>query len=75
MAPQEDVVPFVVRYLPDCPDCDGTTYIEDVSRLTVAAPLVAPPVNPVPATTEVISPALAAAHSSPVAVALLTLST
>ena len=46
-----------------------------MSRLTVAVPLVAPPVNPVPATTEVISPAFAGDHSIPVVVAELTVST
>jgi hypothetical protein len=46
-----------------------------VSRLTVTSPEVPPPDNPVPAVTPVISPGLAAAHSRPVAVALLTLRT
>ena len=44
-----------------------------MSRLTVTAPEVPPPDNPVPAVTPVMSPGLAATHSSPVAVALLTL--
>lgn len=47
----------------------------DVSKDTVTAPDVPPPVRPVPAETAVMSPALAGDHSSPVAVALLTLST
>ncbi len=46
-----------------------------MSRLTVTAPEVPPPDKPVPAVTPVMSPGLAAAHSSPVAVAELTLST
>jgi hypothetical protein len=67
------VEPLVVKYLPDCPDCDGTTYTDDVSRLTVTAPDVPPPDSPVPAVTPVMSPGFAATHSRPVVVALLTL--
>jgi hypothetical protein len=66
-------LPFVVKYLPDWLAWLGTTYTLVVSRLTVTAPAVPPPVKPVPAVTAVISPALAGLHSSPVAVALLTL--
>ncbi len=44
-------------------------------KLSVTVPDVPPPVSPSPAVTPVISPGLGAAHSSPVAVALLTLST
>lgn len=44
-----------------------------LSMLTVTAPDVPPPVSPVPATTDVMSPVSLAIHSSPVAVAELTL--
>ena len=73
--PQDEAVPLVVKYFPEFPAWAGTTYTLDVSRDTVTAPDVPPPDNPVPAVTPVISPGLAAAHSSPVAVAELTLST
>lgn len=46
-----------------------------MSKLIVTSPEVPPPVNPVPAVTPVISAALGAAHSRPVAVALLTVRT
>ena len=59
IVPQEDVVPSVVRYFPFCPDCDGTTYIDVVSRDTVTVPDVPPPVRPVPAVTPLISPSFA----------------
>ena len=72
-APQDETVPLVVRYLPVLPVWLGTTYTDDVSRDTVTAPDVPPPDNPVPAVTPVMSPGFAAVHSSPVAVALLTL--
>ena len=42
-------------------------------KLNVTSPAVPPPINPSPAVTPVISPGLAAIHSSPVVVALLTL--
>ena len=44
-------------------------------KLSVTVPDVPPPASPSPAVTPVISPGLGAAHSSPVAVALLTLRT
>jgi hypothetical protein len=66
-------LPLVVKYLPDWLAWLGTTYTLVVSRDTVTAPAVPPPVKPVPAVTEVMSPALAGLHSSPVAVAELTL--
>lgn len=67
--------PSVVRYLPECVACDGTTYTLDVSSDIVTEPDVPPPLSPVPAVTAVMSPGLAGAHSSPVAVAELTLRT
>ncbi len=53
---QEAALPFVVRYLPDCPVWVGTTYTLVVSRLSVTAPEVPPPLSPVPAVTPVMSP-------------------
>ena len=44
-------------------------------KLNVTVPDIPPPINPSPAVTPVISPGLGAAHSSPVALALLTLRT
>jgi hypothetical protein len=74
-APQDEAVPLVVKYLPEFPVWSGTTYTLDVSSDTVTAPEVPPPDNPVPAVTPVMSPGFGAAHSSPVALALLTLRT
>ena len=48
--------PFVVKYLPECVVCDGTTYTLDVLRSSVTEPEVPPPAIPVPATTAVMSP-------------------
>ena len=53
---QDAAEPLEVRYLPLAPDWLGTTYTLDVLRSRVALPDVAPPNNPVPATTAVISP-------------------
>lgn len=59
MVAQDAAVPLLVKYLPDAPDCEGTTYTDDVSRLRVTAPDVPPPVRPVPADTAVMSAAIA----------------
>lgn len=72
---QDAAEPSVVKYLPVLPVCEGTTYTLDVSSDIVTEPDVPPPLSPVPAVTAVMSPGLAAAHSSPVAVAELTLRT
>ena len=82
MVAHEAVVPFVVKYFPEFPVCDGrastvahdatlplvvkylpdwlawlgTTYTLVVSKDTVTSPAVPPPVKPVPAVTEVMSP-------------------
>ena len=101
MVAHEAVVPFVVKYFPEFPVCDGrastvahdatlplvvkylpdwlawlgTTYTLVVSKFKVTVPDVPPPDNPVPAVTPVISPVSFGIHSSPVAVAELTLNT
>ena len=74
-APQDEAVPLVVKYFPELPVWLGTTYTDDVSRLTVTAPEVPPPDNPVPAVTPVISPVSFGIQAKPVAAAELTLST
>ena len=59
MVPQDADVPLVVKYLPDWLACAGTTYTLEVSRATVTAPEAPPPVKPVPAVTDSMSPLVA----------------
>jgi hypothetical protein len=67
------LAPLIVLLVKVCAVFKST--VTPVSILTVTVPEVPPPDKPVPAVTPVISPALARLHSSPVAVALLTLKT
>lgn len=57
MLPHEAAEPFVVRYLPELLVCEGKTYADVVSNDKVSAPVDPPPVSPVPAVTEAMSPA------------------
>jgi len=56
IAAHDAAEPFVVKYLPVCVSCAGTTYTLDVLRSRVTEPEVPPPLRPVPAFTAVISP-------------------
>lgn len=56
IAAHDAAEPFVVKYLPVCVACAGTTYTLDVFKSRVTAPEVPPPLRPVPAVTAVISP-------------------
>ena len=59
IVPQDADVPLVVKYLPDWLACAGITYTLEVSRATVTAPEAPPPVKPVPAVTDSMSPLVA----------------
>ena len=71
MVAHEAVLPFVVKYFPEFPDCDGNTYALEVSKDTVGiGPVLLATVIPVPADTAVISPWSLAIQDRPEVAAL-----